>query len=381
MKSKNCPCLLLVFLCRPDYSRSRNAVLHPQCKSANLKETSLYTHFVVDPATISIQGIVSSCFCQWTFGSSDAWTMDVMGSKRQSTTFFIVCTCLYFTVISVNSGTTIDLLDNQDNSNGSPAQLSLSNETVGGKIPLALCCPKGSLYKTGLDACSQSTSNGLWMFPSPIYSVETNQIIAELTNEVVSLTYSHLDNCPDGFVSNSTRDFRLFNDGSLRIGKDRLEVDEFCINEIDSRLMGHVPDADPPTFAARFCVPDPCIANGPCIRKCCPLGSAIHSRPDELGSLCLPHPTRFDVSLLPFQSPEEAETTIDPTSFSVYGGLGLKCFAEGGEHFIDAVYPDHFFILADGRMNITYYPLNPMDERPTREFCVDQFYDKNETVS
>ena len=231
-----------------------------------------------------------------------------------------------------------------------------------------------------MDVCGPPASNRLWMVPPTIYSAKTRQAIEKVTDENFSLTYSHLDNCPDGFVSNSTRDFMLFDDGSLRIDEDRLEVNEFCINEIDSRLAGHVPDADPPTFAARFCVPDPCITNGPCIRKCCPLGSAIHSRPDELGNLCLPHPSRFDASLLPFQSPEEAETTIDPTSFSVYGGLGLKCFVEG-EHEINPVHPKTFFILADGRMNNMDYPSSPVDERPTREYCVDQFYDQNETVS
>ena len=299
---------------------------------------------------------------------------------------FIICIIfisLYSIVLSVNNDTTNtspDLLDDEEFPDGSDEQSPPFNATNQGKIPLSLCCSQGSLYKLGLDNCNPTTNNQSWTFPPTLYFVDTNQTVADVTEGMFSFVEFLLDSCPDGFVSNSTKDFMLFDDGSLSIGSDRLEVGQFCINEIDSRLVADdIPAVDSQIFAARFCVPDPCITNGPCIRKCCPFGSIIQSRPDELGNLCLPHSTPFDVTQLPFQSSEEAEMDINTTSFRIYDGIGLKCHTDG-LNVADVAYSEEFVILADGRMNTTNYPSNPVDIWTTREYCVDHFYDLNETV-
>ena len=278
---------------------------------------------------------------------------DVMASHRHS---FVVFICFYLLTL-VNCITNLTKLLN-DEVITSPFE----------KIPLIPCCPEDyPLYHIGLDICSESTTNSSLPLFSVLYSKVTNRQVK--ADDVFSFAEYNSTECPDGFVSNSTTDFRLFEDGSLSISDQRkLKTNEFCISEMDS-----VNSAEKlPVFVARFCVPDPCVI-GPCIRKCCPPGSAILDRP-EMAPMCQPHPIPFNVSQLNFQNSTSA-------SFSVHGGFGSKCYGrEDGINAFNPLDPTKFFIMADGRMFSTDYPSTPIDDRMTNEYCVDQSIQENETV-
>ena len=275
-----------------------------------------------------------------------------MASYRHSFSLFI---CFYL-LIFVNCITDLTELLNDE-----------GLTSFSGKIPLIPCCREDiPMYNIGLDICSPSTTNrSLLLFP--VYSNVTDQQIT--ADDVFSFVEYNSTECPGGFVSSSTTNFRLFDDGSLTIDDQRkLKINEFCISAMDS-----VNSTDePPVFAARFCVPDPCVI-GPCIRKCCPIGSVILDRP-EMAPMCQPHPIPFNVSQLNFQNSTSA-------SFSVHGGFGSKCYGrEDGINAFNPLDPTKFFIMADGRMFSTDYPSTPIDDRMTNEYCVDQSIKENETV-
>ncbi len=247
-------------------------------------------------------------------------------NKRQFTTYWILFTCVSLDVVAspisdmaISTGLLHDdgistSTDDQDDAS------LLSNFTASGKtIPLVLCCQEELLYKSGLDMCSALASNRSLALPSTaVYSTTTNQRITKVTDEIFSISDIKLAECQDGFVSHSTSDFLLFDDGSLRIGDQRLEAKEFCINELDLRVDNVLP-ADPAEMVVRFCVPNPCV-HGPCIRKCCPIGFAILSLPEGLGHTCLPYLKPFDASLLTFQNQTEGDAPVDLTTFSIHGG-------------------------------------------------------------
>ena len=205
--------------------------------------------------------------------------------------------------------------------------------------------------------CSESTTNRSRLL-FPIYSNVTNQQIN--ADDVFSLAEYNSTECPDGLVSNSTTDFRLFDDGSLSIGdQHKSKINEFCINEMAS---ANAEDGSP-VFVVRFCVPDLCVI-GPCIRKCCPPDSVILDRP-EMTPFCQPHPIiPFNVSQLTFQNSTSA-------FFSIHGGLGPKCYDKYELNSFNPVDPTKFFITAEGRFS-TNYPSTPIDDQMTNKYCVDQ---------
>lgn len=235
------------------------------------------------------------------------------------------------------------------------------------KISLNYCCRGGKFYKPFLDTCPfwdpADNSSEPQLENLPVYSANTNQIIK--VSHRIELTSGSVTDCPDGYFGNSTRKFKLFDDGSLRIDEKRLEPKSFCINSIQ--------DTSNLTFVARFCDPDPCRVNGTkCIRKCCPLGMAMNYGTKT----CDPYPIPFSASELR----NEDKTPISLASFTVYGGLGLKCLNLGVG--INIVNPKDFVILADGRMKNLDYPCIALelDERTTENYCVDHLFTGNQTV-
>ncbi len=70
------------------------------------------------------------------------------------------------------------------------------------------CCKNETTYLTGLDQCVPSFVSNLYNESFPNYSFEDPN--------------DGLTHCPDGYVSYSTKDFKLDND-NLFVGKKRLE--------------------------------------------------------------------------------------------------------------------------------------------------------------
>ena len=117
-----------------------------------------------------------------------------------------------------------------------------------------------------------------------VYDPLNNQLVEDVV--VADFNFETvLDDCPEDYIiAVSTTQFQFFSDGSLRLEDgSRFKSREFCLNQLS------VPAA---TFAARFCIRDPCneTARG-CLRKCCPNGMAV-SNSDRL---CHPTSLPFEV--------------------------------------------------------------------------------------
>ncbi|EFX83091.1 hypothetical protein DAPPUDRAFT_240561 [Daphnia pulex] len=208
------------------------------------------------------------------------------------------------------------------------------------------CCKSGTTYLKGLDQCVPNYVSTLYNESFPNYSFEDPS--------------DGLTDCPDGYVSHSTEDFQLDND-TLLVGEKRLESNEFCINRVEEENYS----TSPGKFVARYCVPDPCGESG-CIRKCCPPGMAMVMKYyHDLSpiSICEPHPVPFNLSLLRNSKNE----SIDANSFSIRGGLGIKC----GKLPRDTIFD--FSIRPDGQ--IVLHLENLPDEK-TDQYCIDNLVDE-----
>jgi hypothetical protein len=164
-----------------------------------------------------------------------------------------------------------------------------------------------------------------------------------------------LTDCPEGYVSHTTEDFQL-ETGTLFVGNKRLESNEFCINRVEEENYS----TSPGHFVARYCVPDPCSESG-CIRKCCPPGMAMVKKYyHDLSpiSICEPHPVPFNFSLL--RNPQNE--SIDANSFSIRGGLGIKC----GEVPRDQLF--NFSIRHDGQIVLQ---LEDQTDEKTDQYCIE----------
>jgi hypothetical protein len=111
------------------------------------------------------------------------------------------------------------------------------------------CCKSGTTYLPGIDQC---------------LPIKVSTLYSKLFSNF-SYPNDGLADCPDGFVSHSTKDFQLDN-GTLWIGGKQLKSNEFCINRVEEENDS---TSTAGNFVARYCVPDPCTTSG-CIRKCCP---------------------------------------------------------------------------------------------------------------
>jgi hypothetical protein len=176
-----------------------------------------------------------------------------------------------------------------------------------------------------------------------------------------------LADCPDGYVSHSTKDFQLDN-GTLWVGGHQLKSNEFCINRVEEENYS----TSSGNFVARYCVPDPCTTSG-CIRKCCPSDMALVTKYyHDLSpiAICEPYPEKFNLSLL--RNPQNK--SIDERAFFTSGGLGMKC-GDG----VDAPYDVSSFAMdRDGHI-LFYSVIDDSKGRKSNKYCVDNFVD-NETI-
>jgi hypothetical protein len=212
------------------------------------------------------------------------------------------------------------------------------------------CCKSGTTYLTGLDQCVPNFVSTLYNESFPNYSFE------DVTDG--------LTDCPDGYVSHSTEDFQLDN-GTLLVGDKQLESNEFCINRVEEENYS----TSPGHFVARFCVPDPCSESG-CIRKCCPPEMVMVTKYyHDLSpiSICEPYPVPFNLSLL--RNPKNE--SIDANSFSIRGGLGIKC----GKLPRDMIFD--FSIRPDGQILLH---LENLPDEKTDQYCIDNLVDGENIV-
>lgn len=211
---------------------------------------------------------------------------------------------------------------------------------------LTVCCShEDPFYRPWLDICRRGIDGYVPSSEFPwIQYYSTNQ-----------LTH-YLRVCPKGYISNSSTEFHLYENGTLQVnlsdGGLILQPGEFCVNEIlteESSLIG-------PQWTARFCIPDEsyCGPESKCIRKCCPIGMVFN----KTGRFC----QQFDHINM---------TEYVPKSFDLRGGLGPLCHDQG-RSVLDK---ENFQILEDGRLNDADFYNIYMDEeeRITKEFCVEHF--------
>lgn len=230
------------------------------------------------------------------------------------------------------------------------------------KTPLTKCCETPSpFYSLGFDSCRAGDMPELW--PPPVNSLLTNRTVDASRIEFILST--NLSTCPPGYMSNSSTDFRLYTDGTVKLSDGtQLRPDDFCLNQI----------AEEPTirevdFAVRYCIPDPCNDTN-CVRKCCPMGMAVN----ESSKLCQSskEPFKFD-----FQETSGQIVTPDPDSYILLYGDAPAC-----PYGMYALMPEenteeNFYILPNGEIFVTGYP---KDENTLREYCFDDFLIDNGVI-
>ena len=214
------------------------------------------------------------------------------------------------------------------------------------------CCKSGTTYLPGLDQCVPNDVSTLYNESFPNFSFPNDG----------------LTDCPDGYVSHSTKDFHLDN-GTLLVGDKRLDSNEFCINRVEEEHYS----TSPTNFVARFCVPDPCTTPG-CIRKCCPPDMAIVMKYyHDLNqiSICEPNPEKLNLALL--RNPQNK--SIHPEEFFIRGGMGIKC-GNLPRDFFDI---STFSIRPDGQ--ILFDSEDHPKGKKTDQYCIDNLVDEETVVS
>ena len=246
-----------------------------------------------------------------------------------------------------NDGTIIDL------------QQAARALAAGRKIPVTKCCSDDTFYTLGFDQCKRAEGK-VDSWPPVVYSALSSRPI-EVTADDLSLTTA-LDDCPAGQIDVSTTQFRFFSDGSLRLDDGRrFKAGEFCLNQISV----------PVTFAARFCIPDPCneTALG-CLRKCCPNKMAVNNT----DRFCHPTSLPFEVE---FHDENGQSVQMSPSSYIIRDGVVPKCNNDG-YNLLSEQYGDVFYILPNGHI---YMPIYPENDRDTQDYCIDYFVDEEGPVS
>lgn len=246
-----------------------------------------------------------------------------------------------------------------NNGQNSLSKPELLETTQWPQIPLTKCCASETeFYSLGFDTCNENEDmNFNW--PPPVYSVRTNESVQASSLLRFSLTYN-LSTCTSGYVSQSTRDFRLYTDGSVVVISSsqgaRLLKNEFCLNQISSAEQ----EAE---FAVRYCVADPCNQTH-CIRKCCPTGMALNTTTQ----LCQSYNEPF---VLIFHNVSGQVVTPDPGSYIIRDGDAPKCPHGMFPLLPDVNDEDEFYVLPDGQIYLPHYP---EDDRYTRDYCIDDFF-------
>ena len=230
------------------------------------------------------------------------------------------------------------------------------------RIPLTKCCSSGQVYDLGNNKCKEMSGfSSLEDWPPPVHSAEGDTLESLVEN---FHSMEKLIICADGFVEQSSSEFTLFADGTIKVQNisSTFQPEAFCIDNALSL------DTSRGKFAARFCVPDSCLTKI-CVRKCCPLGYGIH----EKLSQCAPTTKEFVVE---FKN-ETGHPVDQPADYVIQSGIYPNC--SDGMTILDPFFDpqDAFYVLTSG---IIHYPMYKDDPFiPT--YCLDEFGDENSTVS
>lgn len=90
------------------------------------------------------------------------------------------------------------------------------------KIRLLHCCPENGIYRPFLDTCPDiELSNETELALEDMILFILSKLIKLLilphdTSQRIELTSGSIFDCPDGYFGNSTTEFKLLDDGSLR---------------------------------------------------------------------------------------------------------------------------------------------------------------------
>ncbi len=240
-------------------------------------------------------------------------------------------------------------------------------------IPLIKCCQDAQLYRPGLDLCRHGVGNARQVASLPVYSVNNNSDDSSLTPSFIKpnderMIRGILTPCPEGFVAKSTQRFQLYENFSMKT-EDGLKrkAGDFCVNPVYPSPDAMVASDEPLQYAVRFCDRDPCQHNGACLRKCCPIGTAVN----ELDKACQPS------SAESFSKNVKQMLNVDQETTPVVGSYPVSCDRSKGLSLVFLNVTD-FHILESGQMYSIYYLCN---QQYTSLYCVDHFVRGNVTVS
>jgi len=213
------------------------------------------------------------------------------------------------------------------------------------KIPLTFCCDFHMYY--GIDSLLcywwyTNESVGLL----PVYS-KTNNLTVRVSANEFQVTVD-LIQCPNGYYSQISPDFTLFDDGTVKIAKitSKFSPEQACIAKVR-------PETD---FVALFCVPDPCTASS-CLRKSCPKGH----RWNVQWVAC----ERTDIEFSVDYRNETGQKAPLPRNMPIRSGF-VPCEHDRIENILEG----DFYIQPNGAM---YVPAFPEGHRVFDDYCVDDF--------
>ena len=241
---------------------------------------------------------------------------------------------------------------------------STKSKFLAKRIILTMCCSNDEVYDQDRQKCVglKGTDSKLW--PPPVYYTEISQKI-NVTAEDFHLTQNPT-NCPNGFVVRNSTNFLLNGDGTLNIHgvESKLKPGQFCL---DTKLSEEVRSNE--QFLVRFCELDPRADTNIYIRKCCPSGYANSMTTKK----CEPFASSFSVEFCnesgyPFELPLN--------SYAITPGMKPNCNTK--KILLDPEDGENFFILRDGNL---FVPSFPRVKRIINEYCLDQFFYENYTVS
>jgi hypothetical protein len=228
------------------------------------------------------------------------------------------------------------------------------------KIPLTKCCVGShNYYDIGNQKCVEMEENESVNWPPPVHSLTNNQIVNHSAQDF-HVTHQ-LTECPPGYIAQSSIDFTLFEDGSVKIPNivPKFQAGDVCI--ANSSPSGG--------FVTRFCVRDPCTTSH-CVRKCCPRGFQMNFETNS----CEPATVEFVVEY----RDETGQVVSPPNSLAVRGGVWPSC-PSGINLLNPEIYPqDEFYILPSGRLFVAGYP---EADRVIDEYCVEDFKVDDKMVS
>jgi hypothetical protein len=225
------------------------------------------------------------------------------------------------------------------------------------KIPVTKCCSLGYFYDIGKKNCCKINSSESMRWP-PVHSLTDNRTVNVFEQDFQVTT--HLIQCPNGSIAQTSTEFTLFADGTVKIPNiaSKFKPEDVCIaNSLNSK-----------DFVARFCVPDPCTSSI-CVRKCCDTGYLMNQKSKS----CEPTNLTFSVD---FRN-ENGETVPVPNNLHILPGVRSSC------HHLIQLDPeinkrDGFYILPN---DTVYVPAYPEGFRVIDDYCVEDYKMDDKIVS